>query len=100
MPHSRHPVFLYGTGRLTYTQTMSTTTARLASCAIVGLGASGTAAHVHYRMFGPHLYEFCDVSTTVSCTRVYIAVSGRSGHFKCRCSGHLFAFAPFYRSPI
>ncbi|MBS1819214.1 MAG: thioredoxin domain-containing protein [Acidobacteria bacterium] len=60
---------------------MSTTTARLALiCALVGLGAAGTAAWVHYRMFADPTYtSFCDVSTTVSCTQVY---ASRFGTFK------------------
>jgi protein-disulfide isomerase/uncharacterized membrane protein len=57
---------------------MSTTTARLALiCALVGLGAAGTAAYVHYRMFADPTYtSFCDVSTTVSCTQVYASRFG------------------------
>ena len=57
---------------------MSTTTARLALlCALVGLGASGTAAYVHYRMFSDPTYtSFCDVSATVSCTQVYASRFG------------------------
>ena len=60
---------------------MSTTTARLALlCALVGLGASGTAAYVHYRMFADPTYtSFCDVSSTISCTQVY---ASRFGTFK------------------
>jgi protein-disulfide isomerase/uncharacterized membrane protein len=60
---------------------MSTTTARLALlCALVGLGASATAAYVHYRMFADPTYtSFCDVSATVSCTQVY---ASRFGTFK------------------
>lgn len=57
---------------------MSTTAARLALlCALVGLGASCTAAYVHYRMFADPTYtSFCDVSTTVSCTQVYASRYG------------------------
>lgn len=60
---------------------MSTTSARLALlCALVGLGAAGTAAYVHYRMFADPTYtSFCDVNTTVSCTQVY---ASRFGTFK------------------
>ncbi|MGE3959383.1 MAG: vitamin K epoxide reductase family protein [Vicinamibacterales bacterium] len=60
---------------------MSTTSARLALlCALVGLGAAGTAAWVHYRMFADPTYtSFCDVSTTVSCTQVY---ASRFGTFR------------------
>ncbi len=60
---------------------MSTTTARLALlCALVGLGAAGIAAYVHYRMFADPTYtSFCDVSTTVSCTQVY---ASRFGTFR------------------
>ena len=57
---------------------MSTTAARLALlCALVGLGAAGTAAYVHYRMFADPTYtSFCDVSATVSCTQVYASRFG------------------------
>ena len=57
---------------------MSTTSARLALiCALVGLGAAGTAAYVHYRMFADPTYtSFCDVSTTISCTQVYASRFG------------------------
>lgn len=60
---------------------MSTTTARLALIfALVGLGASVTAAYVHYRMFADPTYtSFCDVGATVSCTQVY---ASRFGTFK------------------
>jgi protein-disulfide isomerase/uncharacterized membrane protein len=60
---------------------MSTTAARLALlCALVGLGAAGTAAYVHYRMFADPTYtSFCDVNATVSCTQVY---ASRFGTFK------------------
>jgi uncharacterized membrane protein/protein-disulfide isomerase len=57
---------------------MSTTAARLALvCALVGLGAAGAAAFVHYRMFADPTYtSFCDVSATVSCTQVYASRFG------------------------
>ena len=57
---------------------MSNTTARLAlACALVGLGASGTAAYVHYRMFADPTYtSFCDVNATMSCTQVYASRFG------------------------
>jgi protein-disulfide isomerase/uncharacterized membrane protein len=60
---------------------MSTATARLALiCALVGLGASGAAAYVHYRMFADPTYtSFCDVTATVSCTQVY---ASRFGTFR------------------
>ncbi|MGE0447966.1 MAG: vitamin K epoxide reductase family protein [Vicinamibacterales bacterium] len=60
---------------------MSTTSARLALLfALVGLGASVTAAYVHYRMFADPTYtSFCDVGATVSCTRVY---ASRFGTFR------------------
>src|SRR3954470_14942575 len=48
--------------------------------ALVGLGASITAAYVHYRMFADPTYtSFCDVSAVVSCTQVY---ASRFGTFK------------------
>ncbi len=52
---------------------MSRTSARLALlCALVGLGASGAAAYVHYRMLADPTYtSFCDMSATWSCTQVY-----------------------------
>src|SRR4051794_16278320 len=97
MPQSRHPVFLYGRARLTYSpQAMSTTTARLALlCALVGLGASGTAAYVHYRMFADPTYtSFCDVSTTVSCTQVYASRYGTFQGISVSVFGAIwFAFA-------
>lgn len=57
---------------------MSNTTARLAlACALVGLGASGAAAYVHYRMFADPTYtSFCDVTATMSCTQVYASRFG------------------------
>jgi protein-disulfide isomerase len=40
--------------------------------ALIGLGASATAAYVHYQILRDPLYTtFCDVSATVSCTEVY-----------------------------
>src|ERR1700719_3033193 len=52
---------------------MSRSSARLALlCALVGLGASATAAYVHYHLlYDPHYTSFCDVNATVSCTQVY-----------------------------
>src|SRR5262245_53747085 len=57
---------------------MSQTTARIALiCALVGLGASGTAAYVHYHMLRDPTYtSFCDVSATMSCTQVYASRFG------------------------
>ncbi len=40
--------------------------------ALVGLGASVTAASVHYHLLNdPHYTSFCDITGTVSCTLVY-----------------------------
>jgi uncharacterized membrane protein/protein-disulfide isomerase len=40
--------------------------------ALVGLGASVTAAYVHYQVLQNPLYtSFCDISAAVSCTEVY-----------------------------
>jgi uncharacterized membrane protein/protein-disulfide isomerase len=40
--------------------------------ALVGLGASVTAAYVHYQVLQNPLYtSFCDINATVSCTEVY-----------------------------
>ena len=54
---------------------MSRSAARVALvCALVGLGASTAAAYVHYHLlFDPNYTSFCDVSTTVSCTQVYMS---------------------------
>lgn len=54
---------------------MSKSAARLALvCALAGLGASIAATYVHYHlMFDPTYTSFCDVSTTVSCTQVYLS---------------------------
>ncbi|MEO8259364.1 MAG: vitamin K epoxide reductase family protein [Acidobacteriota bacterium] len=54
---------------------MSTSTSRLALlCTLVGLGASIAAAYVHYHLiFDPTYTSFCDVSTSVSCTQVYLS---------------------------
>ena len=41
-------------------------------CAVVGLGASLTAASSHYHLiYDPTYRSFCDVSARVSCTQVY-----------------------------
>src|SRR5260221_1655330 len=41
-------------------------------CALVGLAVSVMAANVHYHMLHDPTYtSFCDVSATVSCTKVY-----------------------------
>jgi uncharacterized membrane protein/protein-disulfide isomerase len=52
---------------------MSTTTARIALlCALIGLAASSAAAYVHYHMLTDPTYtSACDISETVSCTKVY-----------------------------
>lgn len=48
--------------------------------ALIGLGASSTAAYVHYRVLADPTYlSFCDVSATFSCTQVY---SSRFGTFR------------------
>ena len=54
---------------------MSKTAARLALvCALIGLGVSGAAAYVHYRLvFDPTYQSFCDVNSTISCTQVYLS---------------------------
>jgi uncharacterized membrane protein/protein-disulfide isomerase len=57
---------------------MSPTAARLALlCALVGLGASCAAAYVHYHMLADPTYtSSCDISETVSCTKVYASRFG------------------------
>jgi hypothetical protein len=54
---------------------MSKRAARLALVfALLGLGASATAADVHYPLrVRPPLHELCDVSETVSCSQVYLS---------------------------
>src|SRR5258707_10091106 len=54
---------------------MSRSAARIALvCALVGLAASIAAAYVHYHLlFDPTYTSFCDVTTTVSCTQVYLS---------------------------
>jgi uncharacterized membrane protein/protein-disulfide isomerase len=45
--------------------------------ALVGLGASGTAAYVHYQHIAdPSYVSFCDVNANVSCTQVYASRYG------------------------
>jgi uncharacterized membrane protein/protein-disulfide isomerase len=42
--------------------------------AFVGLGAMSAAALVHYRLlFNPSYVSFCDISSTVSCSQVYLS---------------------------
>ncbi|OLE85420.1 MAG: hypothetical protein AUF76_00830 [Acidobacteria bacterium 13_1_20CM_2_65_9] len=54
---------------------MSKTAARIALlCALTGLVVSVAAAYVHYRLvFDPTYRSFCDVSSTISCTQVYLS---------------------------
>jgi uncharacterized membrane protein/protein-disulfide isomerase len=48
------------------------TAALVLAFAVVGLGASVSAAYVHYQILHDPLYtSFCDISATVSCTEVY-----------------------------
>src|ERR671930_1212244 len=43
-------------------------------CALVGLIVSVAAAYVHYRLlYDPTYRSFCDVSTRISCTEVYMS---------------------------
>jgi uncharacterized membrane protein/protein-disulfide isomerase len=57
---------------------MSRTLAWIAlGSALVGLGASGTAAYVHYQHIAdPSYVSFCDVNASVSCTQVYASRYG------------------------
>ena len=76
---------------------MSRTSARLALlCALVGLGASGAAAYVHYRMLADPTYtSFCDISATWSAAPRSIAAASAPSTV-CRLSifgGIWFAFA-------
>ncbi len=75
---------------------MSTTTARLALLfALVGLGASATAAYTHYQLIAnPQYLSFCDVSATISCTQVYGSRFGSVGGVPVAIFGGIFfAFA-------
>lgn len=48
--------------------------------ALIGLGASISAAWVHYRLLRDPAYaSFCDVSATVSCSQVYMSRFGSVG---------------------
>ena len=43
-------------------------------CALVGFGASVAAAYVHYQLlYDPTYRSFCDVSSRISCTEVYMS---------------------------
>lgn len=47
------------------------------ACALIGLGVSAAATYVHYRLiFDPTYHSFCDVSSTISCTQVYLSRFG------------------------
>jgi uncharacterized membrane protein/protein-disulfide isomerase len=44
------------------------------ACALVGLAASVAAAYTHYHLlYDPTYRSFCDVSSTISCTQVYLS---------------------------
>jgi uncharacterized membrane protein len=45
---------------------------------LVGLGASVTAAYIHYQLaVTPDYASFCDVNATFSCTQAYQSEYGR-----------------------
>jgi uncharacterized membrane protein/predicted DsbA family dithiol-disulfide isomerase len=47
------------------------------ACALIGLGVSAAATYVHHRLiFDPTYRSFCDVSSTISCTQVYLSRFG------------------------
>jgi uncharacterized membrane protein/thiol-disulfide isomerase/thioredoxin len=49
----------------------------MAGAAILGLGASVTAAYVHHRLLtDPSYASFCDVNATFSCTTAYLSAYG------------------------
>jgi uncharacterized membrane protein len=54
---------------------MSKRTALISAvCAIVGFTAAALAAYVHYRLlYDPTYRSFCDVSSRISCTEVYMS---------------------------
>jgi uncharacterized membrane protein/predicted DsbA family dithiol-disulfide isomerase len=75
---------------------MSRTVALIALvCAIVGLGASGTAAYVHYQhIANPGYTSFCDINASVSCTQVYASQYGTFAGVSVAVYGVIwFAFA-------
>jgi uncharacterized membrane protein/predicted DsbA family dithiol-disulfide isomerase len=75
---------------------MSRTVALIALvCAIVGLGASGTAAYVHYQhIANPGYTSFCDINASVSCTQVYASQYGTFAGVSVAVFGVIwFAFA-------
>ncbi len=75
---------------------MSKTVALIAlACALVGLGASGTAAYVHYQHIAdPSYTSFCDVNASVSCTQVYASQYGTFAGVSVAVFGVIwFAFA-------
>ena len=75
---------------------MSRTVALLALvCALVGLGASGTAAYVHYQhIANPGYTSFCDINASVSCTQVYASQYGTFAGVSVAVFGVIwFAFA-------
>ena len=75
---------------------MSRTVALIAlACALVGLGASGTAAYVHYQHIAdPGYISFCDVNASVSCTQVYASRYGTFAGVSVAVFGVIwFAFA-------
>ena len=75
---------------------MSRTVAFIAlACALVGLGASVTAAYVHYQhLADPSYTSFCDVNASVSCTQVYASQYGTFAGVSVAVFGVIwFAFA-------
>jgi len=75
---------------------MSRTVALIALvCALVGLGASGTAAYVHYQhIANPGYTSFCDINASVSCTQVYASQYGTFAGVSVAVFGVIwFAFA-------
>jgi uncharacterized membrane protein/predicted DsbA family dithiol-disulfide isomerase len=75
---------------------MSKLAARLVlAFAVVGLGASVSAAYVHYQMLYDPLYtSFCDINSTLSCTEVYRSRFGTFGGVPVSIFGGIwFAFA-------
>jgi uncharacterized membrane protein len=75
---------------------MSKTVSLIAlACALVGLGASGTAAYVHYQHIAdPSYISFCDVNASVSCTQIYASQYGTFAGVSVAVFGVIwFAFA-------
>src|SRR5512138_3059074 len=59
--------------------------------ALLGLGASGAAAYVHYNLiYNPDYSSFCDINATVSCRAAYLSRYGSIGGVPVAVGGIIF----------